>query len=161
MVQSMIICLLLAYLLTPASSTEVLDWMARLPVTETAQRSGHWDRVGSATKIAEAIAEVAPDRRTAAEMTVYAVFEGGNRACAVGDGGKSLGPFQEQRVPASVACDPRQAAAIWLTRAAQSRIDCAALPENEQLAALSSGNCGHGHVVSRRRDALAKGLLGP
>jgi hypothetical protein len=153
--------LLLAYLLTPASPDEVLSWMSRLPVTETAQRSGHWDRIGNAASIADAIAEVAPDRRTAAEMTVYAVFEGGNRACAVGDGGKSLGPWQMQRLPASVACDARQAAAVWLERAAKSRIDCAALPENEQLAALSSGNCGHGHVVSRRRDALAKGLLAP
>lgn len=155
----MYISILIAYLLTPASSDEVLLWMARLPATETAHNLGHWDRVGSAAKIAEAISEVAPDRRTAAEMTVYAVFEGGNRACAVGDGGASLGPFQEKYVPASVACDPRQAAAIWLTRAAQSRNDCAALPENEQLAALSSGNCGHAHVLARRRDALAKGLL--
>jgi hypothetical protein len=157
----MIIALLIAYLLTPASSDEVLDWMGRLPATETSRNLGHWDRVGSAAKIAEAIAEVAPDRRTAAEMTVYAVYEGGNRACAVGDGGASLGPWQEQRVPASVACDPRQAAAVWLERAAKSRNDCAALPENEQLAALSSGNCGHAHVLARRRDALARGLLGP
>jgi hypothetical protein len=154
----MYIMLIVAYLLTPASSTEVLDWMARLPVTETSHRAGHWDRIGSATKIAEAIADVAPDRLTAAEMTVYAVFEGGNRACAVGDGGASLGPFQEQRVPASVACDAHKAAAVWLARAAQSRVDCAALPRNEQLSALSSGNCDHGHVLARRRDALASSL---
>jgi hypothetical protein len=153
--------LLIAYLLTPASPDEVLSWMARLPVTEMAQRSGHWDRIGNAASIADAIAEVAPDRRTAAEMTVYAVFEGGNRACAMGDGNRSMGPWQLQRETPAVACNPQKAAAIWLTRAAQSRIDCAALPENEQLAALSSGNCGHGHVVSRRRDALAKGLLTP
>lgn len=155
----MFLTLLLAYLLTPASSDEVLDWMSRLPMTETSHRAGHWERIGTAAKIAEAIAEVAPNRRTAAEMTVYAVFEGGNRACAVGDGGASLGPWQLQRLSSSVACDAKQAAWIWLERAAQSRADCATLPENEQLAALSSGNCGHGHVLARRRDALAKGLL--
>ena len=155
----MLITLLIAYLLTPASSDEVLDWMARLPVTETAHRLGHWDRIGNAASIADAIAEVAPDRRTAAEMTVYAVFEGGNRACAVGDGGASLGPWQMQRLPASVACNAHQAAIVWLERAAKSRVDCAELPADEQLAALSSGNCGHAHVLARRRDALARGLL--
>jgi hypothetical protein len=147
----------IAYLLSQqVTSADVLAMMGRLPSTEMGHAPYAWDRVGHAQEIAEAIATVAPDRETAATMAVYAVYEGGNRRCAVGDHGKAAGPFQVQGVPRAVACDPVQAARVWLAKARASWADCASLAPDDQLAELASGSCGHGRVLARRRAALAR-----
>lgn len=153
------IALLIAYLMLPRPSTEeVLGFMARLPGVETGDLPGRWDHVGNARAVAKAIATVAPDRETAALMTVYAVYEGGNRACAVGDHGRSLGPFQLQGVPRAFACDPTWAARRWLVVAEASRNDCATSEHDDQLAELASGTCSRGVQLARRREALARGV---
>jgi hypothetical protein len=158
-VRPMYITLILAYLLCPVSADDVLAMMSRLPVTETSHTLGHWERIGNATQIAYAIATVAPDRTTAALMVTYSAFEGGNRKCAVGDGGRSLGPYQLQRVSPAIACDPMKAATEWLARATASVEACSDLPEDERLSAYVSGNCEHGHVLARRRATIAKAIV--
>lgn len=160
MVPSMPILFALAYLLSQqVSASDVLSMMSRLPSTEMGHAPYAWDHVGHAQEIAEAIATVAPDRETAATMAVYAVYEGGNRRCAIGDGGKAIGPFQLQGASRAVACDPVQAARVWLAKANASRVDCAGLTPDDQLAELASGSCGHGRVLSRRRAALARSVV--
>lgn len=117
-----------------------------------------------ATAIADAVAsdEETPLggslRAEAALMVVYAWHESNYKACAAGDSGRSLGIFQLQRLPRVVACDPGQAARIWLARAHDSYTRCEGVEEDARLAALASGNCGHGHVLARSRQRLALGL---
>ena len=153
----MSILFVLAYLLSQQiTSADVLEMMSRLPSTEMGHAPYAWDRVGHAKEISEAIATVAPDRETAATMVVYSVYEGGNRRCAVGDGGKALGPFQLQGAPRAVACDPVQAARVWLAKANASLADCSNLAPDDRLAELVSGSCKHGRVLARRRAALAR-----
>jgi hypothetical protein len=154
---------ILLFLSSPASTDDVLEYMARLPATETGDSQGYirWDRVGHAREIAEAIATVAPSRIVAAEMTVYAVYEGGNRLCAKGDHGMSRGPFQLWGVPEKIACDPVQAARRWLVIADASRADCAKLEADAQLAELASGSCDRGRVLARRRAKLARDVAEP
>lgn len=90
-------------------------------------------------------------RAEAALMLTYAWEESAFHVCAVGDHGASLGLFQLQRLPKSIACDPRAASKIFLARAHASYNLCTGLPENERLSAFASGNCGHGHMLTRHR----------
>ena len=97
-----------------ATAPEVLSWMAKIPACESdkpgCERAGHWDKIGIAPEIAQAIVGAAPTRSAASLMTVYEVWEGGNARCAEGDGGRSLGPFQLQDRGREIACDPASAA---------------------------------------------------
>jgi hypothetical protein len=98
-------------------------------------------------------------RGDVALAAVYAFDESGLRRCAVGDHGRSLGAFQLQRLPASVACDPAVAAVEWLRRARQSFAICAELPVEERLSALVSGSCLGGRRLARYRWRRAAALL--
>jgi hypothetical protein len=143
-----------------ATADDVLAMMAKLPVVEVPKtpeqnRLGHWERIGVARELAAAIAEVAPTRTAASLHVVYAAFEGGNQRCAAGDGGKSLGPYQLQRLPESVACDPLAAARIWQERANYSWKRCTKNPPEERLAQLASGSCDNGRTLTRRRAKIA------
>jgi hypothetical protein len=152
---------------TSVTPEDVLSMMARVPaVDRSGAKSYRWDQVGDAKPIAKAIARSAPSWSAAAELTVYAVREGGLRACAAGDSDKqgqahSFGTWQisDKRVPVQVACDPMKAAPIWLAIAASSRKDCADLPPEEQLAELASGNCAHGRAKARERAAMVASVL--
>ena len=78
-----------------------------------------------------------------------------NGRCIAGDGGKALGPWQLQHVSPGIACIPATAARRWLEMAHESFKRCGSLPVDQRLAALASGNCAHGTMVSadRMRDA--------
>lgn len=144
----------------PASLTtdDVLSMMRKLPSHETGKDTYRWDKVGQANRIASAIAGAASSRDDAGDLVVYAVFESNLRISAVGDGGKSFGAFQlsSKRAPVEVATVPEKAAAVWLSLAAQSRKDCASLPEDDRLAELASGSCNAARVLARRRAALRR-----
>jgi hypothetical protein len=152
---------------TPVSSDDVLSMMARVPsIDRPGAKTYRWDQVGDSKPIAKAIAHWAPSDLAAAELTVYAVREGGLRACAAGDSDKqgkahSFGTWQisDKRAPVEIACDPMKAAPIWLAIAAASRRDCAGLPPEEQLAELASGNCAHGRAKARDRAAMVAKVL--
>ena len=81
------------------------------------------------------------------------------RACAVGDGGKSLGPMQLQQVPASIACDAKAAPRVWLGRAHASVALCVHNAMDEKLAALASGKCDRGRKLTRTRVQEARTLI--
>ena len=84
-------------------------------------------------------------------MVVYAREESTFRPYAVGDHGVSLGLFQLQRMPKYLAFNATLNAKEWLARAHAAWEACPALPEEERLASLVSGNCEHGHVLARHR----------
>jgi hypothetical protein len=76
-----------------------------------------------------------------------------NESTPNGDGGKAKGPWQLQgKCNAQPIAEQPQ---CWLDIAAWSVKVCSKLPVPERLAALASGNCEHGHVVSRIRYAQA------
>lgn len=156
----MMISLLTLWAYLSASSAvsvdDVLDMFAVTPAAEFSNVPGHWERAPHAKEIADAIATVADSNDQAAELAVYAVFEGGLRGCVSGDHGAAWGPMQLQGVSRAVACSPELAMRHWLTLAEASRKHCASLPPDDQLAELTSGSCGHGRVVARRRAALAR-----
>jgi hypothetical protein len=139
------------------TSNDVLSMMQRVP-------PGGYERGADAIAMAEAIAELADGSITgdvwgdAALEVVYAAMESGNRHCAVGDGGKSLGYLQLQRASRAVACNPRQALAEWIRRAKEILVLCAANEPDERLAALASGSCDRGRAVVRRRAKMARAL---
>ena len=145
------------------TAEDVLSWMAELPPVEvphTAEQKkpAHWEKIGNAPELAAVIAKLAPNRDAASLMTVYEVFEGGNQKCAVGDGGKALGPFQLQGVPESVACDAEAAGRVWLRKAKDSWETCKHNLPDEKLALLASGRCDKGHVLARRRAKYARDI---
>jgi|SRR5579872_733113 len=148
---------------SPVTETEVLRMMSTVPGRPGDPRSAayRWDKKQGAPAVARAIVRTAPTREWAARMVVYAVHESGLQLdpCAEGDGGKSLGPWQVGGVPEKVACDPDQAARVWLRLALQSESDCASLPESERMAELVSGSCAKGHQLARRREVLVLGAL--
>jgi hypothetical protein len=155
----------------PADSSRVVSFedaiamMNALPKKETdgpTAPSYRWSRVGQANRVAEAISRHAGTSEQGAWLAVQSVFEANNRLDAVGDGGKSHGPFQlsVERTTPDVARDPDRAAPIWLSLADLSRKTCANLPEDEQMAAVMSGNCDHGRKLARRRAALVRRALG-
>lgn len=117
-----------------------------------------WSHQGQANRIAAAISAHAGTSEQGTYLVVYDIFESNNLRTAVGDGGKSHGPWQlgEEHAKREVAEDPDQAAPIWLALADKSRRDCADLPEDDQLAELASGNCGAGRALARRRAKLVR-----
>ena len=147
----------------PASLTtdDVLAMMRRLPSHETGKDTYRWDKVGQANRIASAIARAASSRDDAGDLVVYAVFESNLRLAAVGDSGKSHGPWQltAKYATPEVARVPEKAAPLWLAAAAQARKDCAKLPEDDRLAEIASGNCDAGRSLARRRAALRRRAL--
>jgi hypothetical protein len=148
----------------PASLTpeDVLSMMARAPATEFGTKAyPKWAKTGAANRIAKAIADHAETREEAGDMVVYVLYESGNVLSAVGDSGKSHGPWQlnEKRAAPSVARDPDQAAPVWLSLARASRKDCEKLPEDDRLAELASGSCAYGRTLARRRARLRDRIL--
>ena len=146
------------------STEQVLQLMKFIPAKANPNVPGQYDRAADAREAASAIALVAPDAFNAALMSVFSAFESSNQKCVGGDKDKhgeyqSWGLFQLRYVPKTVACDPVQAAHRWLSLANEAQSRCAALPPDERLAALTSGDCGHGHVVSRSRMRLAREVL--
>jgi hypothetical protein len=120
-----------------------------------------WSHRGQANRVAEAVSAAAGTSEQGAYLVVYDVYEANNVISAVGDGGKSHGPWQlsEDQAKPEVAHDPNKAAPIWLAIADKSRRDCARLPEDEQLAELASGNCDAGRELARRRAKLVRRAL--
>jgi hypothetical protein len=92
-------------------------------------------------------------------VAVYMRHESQFMLRAVGDHGDSVGPLQLQRVSEKVGFNYRASVDEWLRRAHDADARCAMLPEEERLSAVVSGNCEHGHVVSRSRARTALGLL--
>jgi hypothetical protein len=96
----------------------------------------------------------------AALTALYAYRESSLQACGKsGDGGRSWGAWQLQRVARATACDPVAAAPIWLSRARASVQACATLPLEERLAALASGSCSRGRALVAWRWRQASALL--
>ena len=147
---------------TGPSASEVRAMMARVPIESSSIAApAHYERVGDARIIAQAIAHVARTRYEAAELVVYGAYESGYQKCAEGDRDehgvpKALGAWQLQGVTRELACDPEHAARYWLATAEASREKCASNPPDERLAALVSGSCAHGHVKSRYREAVVR-----
>ncbi len=79
--------------------------------------------------------------------------------CVNGDSRHAWGTWQLQHANRGAACDPVQAARIWLERAHASVRRCWALDADARLAALASGNCSHGRAVSRERMRGAREAL--
>lgn len=128
-------------------------------------------RAPDAPVIAEGIAQAALDdplppltgsvRGDVALMAEYTYRESSLQVCGKpGDGGKSWGEFQLQRLTVTEACNPYRAPVIWLQRAHNSMNDCSKLPVPEQLAELVSGSCQRGHNVASRRWLEGWALLG-
>jgi hypothetical protein len=148
----------------PASLTtdDVLAMMRKLPSKELGHDTYRWDKVGQANRIASAIAKAATTRDEAGDLTVYAIYESNLLLAAIGDGGKSYGPWQLTAKYATIEVatrNPEKAAAIWLAAAAQSRKDCEKLPEDDRLAEVASGSCDYGRTLARRRARLRRQAL--
>jgi len=143
------------------SVDDVLALMDRAPATEFGKAPHKWSRVGQANRIARAISRAAKTTEQAADLVIYDLYESANTVSAIGDHGKSHGPWQisEDRAAPAVAHDPDKAAPIWLELADKSRSDCADLPDDEQLAEVASGSCKAGRTLARRRAALRRRIL--
>jgi len=141
--------------------SEILRFLHEVPVCEDqrrkiCQRPGGWDRIGAAREVAEAISATARSRDEAERMSIYACFESGLVRKAIGDGGKSRGVFQLQRVSDEVAFTPLLAAKAWLQL--EDTVWCSGNPQDEELAALASGSCQKGRTLVRRREQLRRDL---
>lgn len=138
---------------------EILQFLHEVPVCEdqrrrVCQRPGDWDHIGAAREVAAAISATARSREEAERMSEYACFESGLVRTAIGDGGKSRGVFQLQRVSDEVAFTPLLAARAWLELA--DAVWCAGNQQDEELAALASGSCQKGRTLVRRREQLRR-----
>jgi hypothetical protein len=101
-----------------------------------------------ATELASAIEDEAPDTYHAVLVAVWASNEDTRvRKCAVGDGGRALGPLQLQGSNLYTACDAHRAVREWLRRGSLSQAHCGGLEE------LASGSCGRGHRLVAARMA--------
>lgn len=141
--------------------SEILQFLHEVPVCEdqrrkVCQRPGGWDQIGAAREVAAAISATARSREEAERMSIYACFEGGMLRKAVGDGGKSRGVFQLQRVSDETAFTPLLAAKAWL--ALEDAVWCAGNAQDEELAALASGRCDRGRTLVRRREELRRSI---
>lgn len=144
--------LMLAAFLLPPSTSDVREMSFGLPREAP---PAVVDAITAAVANDEELPLTGSYRGEAALMLVFAYHESAFKTCAAGDSGKSLGVFQLQRLPRAVACDPARAAVVWLARAHESYAKCSMNDEDARLAALASGNCGHGRVLSARREKLA------
>jgi hypothetical protein len=140
----------------PVTTDAVMVMMKEIPGEYALDdKPAGFDRLPYARTIAAAIAQGVTQEsdpwKWASLGVVYEVYESANRRCAIGDGGKSLGPWQLQGVDVSIACNPSRAFAAWLTLA--HTVTCKDLPEDEELSALASGSCNKAHKkVSHRAD---------
>lgn len=93
-------------------------------------------------------------------IAVYMREESYFKRDAVGDGGASLGSLQLQRVGSDIAFDYKKAVHVWLVRAHAAVEYCEGkVGPGEELSSLVSGNCQHGHRLSRYRTSLALGFI--
>jgi hypothetical protein len=94
----------------------------------------------------------------AALMAVFSSYESGNKADAVGDGGKAIGAWQIHYF-GDVAFDPDQAAPIWRSIAKASLKVCSANEPDERLASVA-GSCSYPAAKRkvRQRVQLARKL---
>jgi len=123
-----------------------------------------FQRGPDARRIAEAIARTADGRITgskrtdAALMAVFSSYESGNKADAVGDGGKSYGAWQI-RYLGDAMFDPALAAPAWRSIAIESIRVCKDNAPDQQLASVAGGCRIHqAQVKVRQRVALARDL---
>ena len=138
------------------TAAQVLQLMDKVPEKAHPARAGRYEQAGDAKEIAAAIAGVAPERDTAALMTVYAAYESSNQKCAIGDQGRSAGAWQLQYVPREVACDPARAASVWLSLARDASGRCLSSPPDDRLSVLTGGSCTRGVLVARSRARIAR-----
>jgi hypothetical protein len=148
------------------SKEEVMAIFSSLPAVETGKVGDkwpagvqHWEKRKDAAKIADAISLSAESREWATIAAVYAVYEGNLVTTVEGDGGKAFGTFQLHNTPRYIAFDPYRAVRIWFKRAKENEQLCEKNRPEERLAALASGSCSRGHVLVRRREALATAAL--
>jgi hypothetical protein len=115
---------------------------------------GHYERGKDTRTISEAIASAASDKRDAIEMAVYAAYEGQNRLDALGDKGRSHGPWQ--------TLFPRVSAesylADWIEVRKHSIANCANNSPDTKLAQLASGWCNRGTQKVAKRWAVIEKL---
>jgi hypothetical protein len=128
--------------------------MASVAVTDV---QGHRPTKGIPQDGAEAISGVCAPKGEAVQMcaavyVVQAFRESGYRLDAIGDGGRSHGPYQTAQVPHSW----KEAVAQFTPILIKSATTCA-----EPLALLASGSCTNkaGIAISRARMAEAKRLV--
>jgi hypothetical protein len=111
-----------------------------------------FSRVGRAREVAEVVARLAPNLKTAVEAVEFAAYEGGNDPSAVGDHGASTGTWQTIDHAKTVEDQFR----AWLRRREESLRLC------HDLTKVASGHCGGGvRLVIRRervRDAILQSL---
>jgi len=115
-------------------------------------------------EIASAIADATDDPAMMRVMMVTANEECQFRRTVVdcrevGDGGRSLGPWQTSFRSAgeqwAICHDVTYAARVALERIRESEAMCGHLPREARLSAYASGNCSVGRDISRRRWMLA------
>ena len=146
----------------------VADMQAKIPEESRyrAMKPAGFEHAGDAKVVAEAIARHASSPKQAAILAVFIAYESGNQLRARGDFRDgvyhSFGPLQlgTHVLPEEDAYDLDKAIVAWQALAASSAARCRALPEEEQLAAVASGNCAHGHVKSRTRVYVATKIAG-
>jgi hypothetical protein len=105
-----------------------------------------------------------PDGRakTALYLTSIASFETGGFVARVidcrvgGDGSRSWGPFQSQTEKETACGSVAGAVHVALAQIRTSFKMCAALPEEDRLAAYASGSCDKGLRESRNRSRRAR-----
>jgi hypothetical protein len=139
------------------STDDVLAMAALLPQEGRIKPAGY-EKSGDARAIAAGIASVSGSREEAAMLLTYAAYESSLTIGAVGDGGKSLGPWQLRYVGSEVAQDPARAAHYWLWLAGETRKLCAQNAPDEQLAALASGSCARARAKVRKRAETARAI---
>jgi hypothetical protein len=157
----------------PVTAREVLAMMADVPEVEGpmgAHKAGRFDRLNDAMEVAQAIAAAVnadplppihgSRHLDAGVAAVFSAWESNNRRCAEGDHGRSWGAFQLALVHTSrlVACNPRLAAARWLSLAHESAARCAG---SSPLSWLASGRCGVAVAKVRNRVDVARSVVGP
>jgi hypothetical protein len=118
---------------------------------------GQYERGKDTKEIAEAIARNAIDERDAIEMAVYAAYEGQNRLDALGDKGRSHGPWQTPFV--RISADGYLA--DWIGVRKRSVARCSDNSDDTKLAALASGSCNRGlRKVAKRYEVVEELLSG-
>lgn len=168
-----VVLLVLAFTRAPGSPGKAPSPLAQDTLRMMVQAGRGAPERPSWAALAEAIAEVSGGnplyagqdgpRRTAATMVAVAWFESGFHQDAVGDNGKSKGPFQDQgwglQPGEDVTKDPRLAASQALRVMRLSFDACRELPPEYALSVYASGSCYGGQRESRHRLQEAARLL--
>lgn len=95
-------------------------------------------------------------------MAIFSSYESGNKADAIGDGGKSLGAFQVRYASPEVAFDPARAVLWWRSIAVGSLKACEKNDPDERLASVAGG-CSYPSARRkvRQRVKIARELVSP